>query len=106
MKSKNGLKETDIKNRVCYYFDDIINGTKNNFSNILSHKKLYENILVYNILHKAPTDPKPLSISFDKIDGFIVSLNGKIKYLILSLPYFCRIFAVPSYHGQLQAINK
>ena len=24
MKSKNELKDTDIKNRVCYYFDDII----------------------------------------------------------------------------------
>ena len=34
MKSKNELKEIDTKNRVCYYFDDIINGTKINFSNI------------------------------------------------------------------------
>ena len=33
MKSKNELKEIDIKNHVCYYFDDIINGTKINFSN-------------------------------------------------------------------------
>ena len=29
MKNKYELKEIDIKNRVCYYFDDIINGTKN-----------------------------------------------------------------------------
>ena len=50
MKSKNELKETDIKNRVRYYFDDIINGTKINFSNILLDKKLYENISVYSIL--------------------------------------------------------
>ena len=35
MKSKNELKETDIKNRACYYLDDIINGAKINFSNIL-----------------------------------------------------------------------
>ena len=35
MKSKNELKEIDIKNRVCYYFDNTINDTKNNFSNIL-----------------------------------------------------------------------
>ena len=35
MKSKNELKEIDIKNRPCFYFDDIINGTKINFSNIL-----------------------------------------------------------------------
>ena len=38
------LKKIDIKNRVCYYFDDIINGTKINFINILLDKKLYENI--------------------------------------------------------------
>ena len=34
MESKNELKEIDIKNCVCCYFDDIINGTKINFSNI------------------------------------------------------------------------
>ena len=28
MKSKNELKEIDIKNRMCYYLDDIISGTK------------------------------------------------------------------------------
>ena len=49
MISKNKLKETDIKNRVCYYFDDIINGRKINFSNNLINKKLYENLSVYNI---------------------------------------------------------
>ena len=38
MKSKNELKEIDIKNRVCYYYYEIINGKKNNFSNILLDK--------------------------------------------------------------------
>ena len=38
MKSKNELKEFDIKNRECYYFDYIINGTKINFSNVLLNK--------------------------------------------------------------------
>ena len=40
MKSKNELKDIYIKNFVFYYFDDIINGTKINFSNILLDKKL------------------------------------------------------------------
>ena len=40
MESKNEFKKIDIKNRVCYYFDD--NGTDVNFSNILLDKKLYE----------------------------------------------------------------
>ena len=77
------LKEIDIKNRACYYFDDIINGSKINFSNILLNKKLYENIPVYIISNKNPTGPKPWHIRFDKIDGFILSLDGKIKHLIL-----------------------
>ena len=83
MKITNELKEIDIKNRVCYYFDDIINGAKINFSNILLRKKLYENISIYNISYKTPTSPKPLFVRFDKIDGFIISLDGKIKNLIL-----------------------
>ena len=59
---------------MCHYFDDIINDTKIN---------LYENISVYNISYKTLTGPKPLRIRFDKIDGFIISLDGKIKLLIL-----------------------
>ena len=42
MKSKSELKEIDKKNHLCYYFDDIINGTKMNFSNSLLDKKLNE----------------------------------------------------------------
>ena len=63
MKSKNELKEIDLKSRVCYYFDDLINGTKVNFSNILLNKKLYRNISVYNISNKSPTGLKLGSIN-------------------------------------------
>ena len=41
---KNELKETDIENRLCYYFDDIINGAKINFINVWLEEKFYENI--------------------------------------------------------------
>ena len=68
---------------MCYYFDDIINGTKINFSNILLHKKLYENNSVCSISSKTPIGPKPWRIWFDKIEGFIKSLDGKPKHLIL-----------------------
>ena len=44
MESRDELKKIDIKNRVYHYFDDIINGIKINFSNILLDKKLYEHI--------------------------------------------------------------
>ena len=60
---------------MCCYFNEMINSKKNNFSNILLDKKLYENISVYNISYKTPTVPKPLRTRFDKIDGFIISLS-------------------------------
>ena len=81
MKSENELKEIDIKNRVCHYIDDIINGTKTSFSNILLNKKLYWNISVYSISYESPSGWKPLRIRFDKIDGLIISLDSKIKDL-------------------------
>ena len=83
MKRKNESKEIDIRNCACYYFDDIINGTKINFNNIVLDKKLYENISVYNISYKTPTVPKPLPIRFSKIDGFTLALDGENKHLIL-----------------------
>ena len=44
MKSKNKFKEIDFKNRVCFYFDDIINVTKISFNSILINKKLHQYI--------------------------------------------------------------
>ena len=34
-------------------------------------------------MYKTPAGPKPLRIRFDKIDGFIIALDGKNKHLIL-----------------------
>ena len=44
MESKNELKEIDIKNRLCYCFDDIIRFCDKDieFSDILLAKKSYE----------------------------------------------------------------
>ena len=66
-----------------YYCDDIINGTKTDVTSILLDKKLYDKISVYTISYKTLTGPKPLLIRFHKIDGFIVSLDGKNKQLII-----------------------
>ena len=53
MESKDELKEIDMKNCTCYYFDDIITVRGIYFSDILLDKKLYkekyENILIYDI---------------------------------------------------------
>ena len=68
MDSRDKLKEIDIKNRTCYYFDDIIKIEDFNLDNILVWK--YENILVYNISCKNLI-AKPLGIRFNKIDEFV-----------------------------------
>ena len=85
MESKDELKEVDIKNRTCYYFDDMIRDLHIDFDNILldekSYKNRYENILIYDISYKISMVAKPLRIMFDKISGFIKIYDG-IKYLI------------------------
>ena len=67
MNSSDELKETDIKNRTCYYFVDI---NKIEDFNIEIAEKSYENILVYNISYKNLIT-KTFLIRFDKIDEFI-----------------------------------
>ena len=94
MEGKNELTEIDLKNRMCYYFDDMIIfwDTNNEFSDILLDKKLYkkkyENILIYDISYKTSTGAKPLRMRFDKIDGFI-KIHDKIRYLVIFDYSYC-----------------
>ena len=94
MKSKDKLKEIDIKNHTCYYFDDVIRlwDRDINFSDIFLEEKLYKerngNILVYGISYKTSTGAKPLRIRFDKIDIFI-KIYDKIRYLVLFDYSYC-----------------
>ena len=80
MESNDELKEIDIKNRTCYYFDDIMKVGKFDFDNILldkkSNKNSYENILIYDISYKTLMGAKPLRIRLDKIDLFIKIYDG------------------------------
>ena len=78
LESNDGLKEINIKNRLCYYSDDIIKTEDFNLDNILIDEKSFENILIYNISYKPLSDAKPLRIRFDKIDGFIRVYDGII----------------------------
>ena len=77
MEGKYGLKEIDIINRTCYYFDDIMRVWDRDidFNDILLDEILYEekykNVLIYDISYKTSTVAKPMSIRFDKMDGFI-----------------------------------
>ena len=47
MGSNDELKENTVKNRACYYFNDIIKIEAFNLDNILIDEKSYKNILVY-----------------------------------------------------------
>ena len=52
MEIRDELKETDIKNRTCYYFDDTMAVGDTDSGNTLLGKKLYKNILIYDISYK------------------------------------------------------
>ena len=88
MKSLDKLKKIDIKNRTCYYFDDIIRlwDRDIDFSDVLFDEKLckekYENILIYDLSYKTLRSAEPLRIMFDKIDGFI-KIHDQIRCLVL-----------------------
>ena len=82
MESNDKLKEIGIKNRTCYYLNDVIKVEDFDLDNILADEKSYENILVYNILYKNLIDSKSLRIRFDKIDGIIRVYDGT-RYLVL-----------------------
>ena len=62
MDSSDELKETDIKNSKCYYFDNIIKIEDLDLDNILIDEKSYKNILVYNISYKSLIDSEPLRL--------------------------------------------
>ena len=59
MESNDKLKDIDIKNCTCYYFDDIIKIEYFYLDDILIDEKSYKNILVYNTSYKSLIDSKP-----------------------------------------------
>ena len=71
-----------IKNRTCYYFDDMIKIEDFDFDNILLDGRSWENILIYNISYKILIGSKLLRIRFDKVNGFIRAYDGT-RYLVL-----------------------
>ena len=89
MESKDKLKDSEFKNRICYYFDDVIGvmdrDSDFDFNGILLHERLYkekdQNILIYDISYKTSMYGKTC-IRFNKIDRFIKTHNG-IRCLVL-----------------------
>ena len=78
----NHVLKNDIKNRTCYYFNNIIKIEDFYFNNILIEEKLNENILVYNISYKTLIGENPLRIRLDKVHGFI-SVCDRARCLVL-----------------------
>ena len=75
--------EVCIKNRMCYYFDDIIKLEDFHLDNILTDEKSHKNILIYDISYKTLIGPKHLWNKFDKIiDGFL-RIYDETRYLTL-----------------------
>ena len=83
MESKDELKEICIKNRTCYYFDDIITDRDIYSVDILLDKEIYENISICDISYKTSTGPKRFRIRFDKIGGFIRVSCGEFTHIAL-----------------------
>ena len=81
----NELKKVVIKNRSCYYIDDIIKIEDFDFGNKLLDKKSYENILIFNISYKTVICAKPLRTRFNKVFCFIRVYNIT-RYFVLFGP--------------------
>ena len=82
MESNDKLKETDIKNHTCYYFDGIVKIEDFDLDNLLIYEKSFENILVFNIFYKILIAAKPFCIRFNQVDGFNMVYDGS-RYLLL-----------------------
>ena len=81
----NEMKKVFIKNRRCYYFDDIIKSEELDFNNILIEEKSHGNILISDISYKTLSCLKRLHIRFHKINGLIRIYYGT-RYLKLFSP--------------------
>ena len=76
----NEFKEFRIKNRTCYYFDNIIKLEDFGLDTISIDENSHENILIYDISYKTIIDPKPLRIRFFRTDG-IIRIYDETRYL-------------------------
>ena len=84
------IKETNIKNRTYYFFDDMIN-IKDCDPNLLKiDKKQYKNIDIYYIGYIAVKDfyyvkinsENPLHLIISETDGYVKEMEVNIQFLI------------------------
>ena len=72
----NELKKVSIKNRACYYFDNIIKFEDFDFDNILLGWKFIRKYFGLWRSYKTLIGAKLLCIMFDIIDRFIKGYDG------------------------------
>ena len=84
------IKEVNIKNQTCYFFDDMINIKNFDPSSLKIDKKLYKSIDIYYIGYITVKDSDHVKINsvnslyliINEVDGCIEEINGN-KYLAL-----------------------
>ena len=84
------IKETNIKTRAKYLFEDIINIKNFDPNRIKIDRKWYKNIIIYyigyiaikNIIYVKINTVNPLCLIIDKADEYIEECSGN-KYLTL-----------------------
>ena len=86
----NKIKNIDLRNRTCYFFDDIINIKNFDLNNIKIDENSYKDILIYYIgyvtikivKYKKMNSVNPSYLVFIKVNGYFDEIN-KNKYLTL-----------------------
>ena len=74
----NKVKDIDIKNHTCYFFDDIINIKNIDPNNIKIDEKSYRKILIYyngyvtikNLKYVKINSVNPLYLIFNKVNAY------------------------------------
>ena len=104
------FKNVCIKNRTCYYFNDVTKSEDFGLDNISIYEKSHETILIYEISYKTLISPKSFRIRFDKIEEFIRTYDGTtmmniifwhflVLYQIFSSPQVKRSAIISNKHG-------
>ena len=116
--SMKNIKQINIKNRICYFFDDMINIKDFNPSLIKIDKKSYKNIGIYYIGYITTKDSdhvkinrvNPLYLIIGELDRYIEENNGN-EYLTFAstdknknvLEKYTKLWHEITYH--IQTIN-
>ena len=72
------LKEVDIKNRMSYFFDKMINIKNLDWSKIKTDEKSYKNIFVYNIWYVTIRDLRYADIN--SVNRLYIIINKRVNW--------------------------